>query len=358
MSRSFQINAGQSVVASLNERTIYIKVSDSVNYTVYESNIELKELRLSLDLEDAYKIIVKCLEGSSGPVASKGCLEGSKGCLEGSKGCLEGSEGSYKGDYRVITSVNSGSMKMSFSARVEGFLKINFDIILKEKIMSNDGQLTLSMNRIEQKQTMAIETLTKKCADLEDIITKQQQDFAEQLEFLRGVVNNCQIFMTNIYTPQGNWCNLQSTSTTTHMNTISAKEITMQDHGQTIWENISVFYQLSKLTITNFNAGNNITNLTKFSNANLKELVLNCCAHGSFTSLQGIENFPNLEILTITSAPGLTNVVKVLTDAKHANKMLKFKHAIKTLKFQGCNAVNVVELQTYCQVNGIFLALS
>lgn len=337
MSRSFQINAGQSVVASLNERTIYIKVSDSVNYTMYESNIELKELRLSLDLEDAYKIIVKCLEGSSGAGAS---------------------EGSYKGDYRVITSVNSGSMKMSFSARVEGFLKINFDIILKEKIMSNDGQLTLSMNRIEQKQTMAIETLTKKCEDLENIITKQQQDFTEQLEFLIEIVNNCQIFMTNIYTPAGHWCDLQSTSTTTHMNTISAKEITMQDHGQTIWENISVFYQLSKLTITNFNAGNNITNLTKFSNANLKELVLNCCAHGSFTSLQGIENFPNLEILTITSAPGLKDVVKVLTDAKHANKMLKFKHAIKTLKFQGCTAVNVVELQTYCQVNGIFLALS
>jgi hypothetical protein len=317
---------------------------------VYESNIELKELRLSLDLEDAYKIIVKCLEGSNGPVASKGCLEGSSGA--------GASEGSYKGDYRVITSVNSGSMKMSFSARVEGFLKINFDIILKEKIMSNDGQLTLSMNRIEQKQTMAIEQLTKKCTDLEDIITKQQQDFTEQLEFLRGVVNNCQIFMTNIYTPQGNWCDIQSTSTTTHVNNISAKEITMQDHGQTIWKNISVFYQLSKLTITNFNAGNNISNLTKFSNANLKELVLNCCAHGSFTSLQGIENFPNLEILTITSAPGLTNVVKVLTDVKHANKMLKFKHAIKTLKFQGCTAVNVVELQTYCQVNGIFLALS
>ena len=343
MSRSFQINAGQSVVASLNERTIYIKVSDSVNYTVYESNIELKELRLSLDLEDAYKIIVKCLEGSSGPVASKGCLEGSKGCLEGS-------EGSYKGDYRVITSVNSGSMKMSFSARVEGFLKINFDIILKEKIMSNDGQLTLSMNRIEQKQTMAIETLTKKCADLEDIITKQQQDFAEQLEFLRGVVNNCQIFMTNIYTPHGNWCDIQSTSTTTHVNNISAKEITMQDHGQTIWENISVFYQLSKLTITNFNAVNNITNLTKFSNANLKELVLNnVSSHHKLTSLQGIENFPNLEILTVTSAPGLKDVVKVLSETKHA---------IKTLKFQGCTGVNVVELQTYCQVNGIFLALS
>jgi hypothetical protein len=267
-----------------------------------------------MDLEDAYKIIVRCLEGSSGAGAS---------------------EGSYK----VITSVNTGMMKMSFGARVEGFLKINFDIILKEKIMSNDGQLTLSMNRIEQKQTMAIEELTKKCADLEATVNKMKQ-----------IIDCCQIFMTNIYTPQGNWCDLQSTSTTTHVNNISAKEITMQDHGQTIWKNISVFYQLSKLTITNFNARNNITNLTEFGNANLKELVLNnVSSHHTFTSLQGIDNFPKLEILTVTSAPGLKDVVKVLSETKHT---------IKTLKFQGCTGVNVVELQTYCQVNGIFLALS
>ena len=306
MSRSFQINAGQSAIVSLNERTIYIKVSDTVNYTVYESNVELKELRLSLDLEDAHKIIVKCLEGSSV-------------------------------DYNVTTSVNTGIMKISFNALVEGFLKINFDIILKEKIMSNDGQLTLSINRIEQKQAMAIETLTKKCADFEDSINKMQQ-----------IIDCCQIFMSNIYTPQGNWCDLQ-TNSHTHLSNISAKEITMQDHGQTIWKNISVFYQLSKLTINNFNAGNNIINLSKFGNANLKELTLNCHFHGTFTSLQGIENFPKLEILTITSAPGLKDVVKVLSDTKHV---------IKTLKFQACTAVNVVELQTYCQVNGIFLALS
>ena len=306
MSKSFQINAGQSVIVSLNERTIYIKVSDTVNYTVYESNIELKELRLSLDLEDAYKIIVKCLEGSSV-------------------------------DYKVTISVNTNVMKMSFSARIEGFLKMNFDIILKEKIMSNDGQLTLSMNRIEQKQTIAIEALTKKCADLEETVDK-----------MKKIIDCCQIFMTNIYTPQGYWSDLQ-TSTTTYLNNISAKEITMQDHGQTIWKNISVFYQLSKLTITNFNAGNDITNLSKFGNNNLKELVLNCCAHGSFTSLQGIDGFPSLEILTVTNAPGLTNVVSILSQTKHN---------IKTLKFQACNSVNVVELQTYCQVNGIFLALS
>jgi len=325
MSRSFQINAGQSAIVSLNERTIYIKVSDTVNYTVYESNVELKELRLSLDLEDAYKIIIKCLEGS----------------------------GDYKEGYKVTTSVNTNIMKMSFSARVEGFLKINFDIILKEKIMSNDGQLTLSMNRIEQKQTMAIETLTKKCADLENIITKQQHDFAEQLEFLRGVINGIDIFTS----PSHHWSAVAQTQFTAN---IASTELTLNGDGNFNAKSIGSFYQLEKLTINGFTSQTSLgegiplkTNrpkpLSGMHNKTLKEMILNCSGAGAFTSLQGLDGFPNLEILTVTSAPGLTNVVKILSETKHA---------IKTLKFQGCTGVNVVELQTYCQVNGIFLALS
>jgi hypothetical protein len=240
-------------------------------------------------------------------------------------------------DYSVTISVNSGVLKLAFNALIGRFLKMNFDVLLREKLMSNDGQLTLNFNKLEQKQAQAIDSLTKKCADLEASVTKMQQ-----------IIDCCQIFMTNIYSPSGHWCDLQ-TSTTTYLNNISAKVITMQDHGQTIWKNISVFYQLEKLTITNFNVGNNINNLTKFGNDNLKELVLNCSANGSFTSLEGINNFPNLEILTITSPPGLKDVVTTLKN---------IKHNIKTLKFQGCSGVNVVELQTYCQVNNVFLALS
>jgi len=308
MYRSFQINASQRAVVSLNERTIYIKISNSVTYTMYESNVESKELRLSMDLEDIYKIIIKCLEGDE------------------------------KGNYGVTTSVNSGTMKINFNARVEGFLKISFDIILREKIMSNDGQLTLNFNRLEQQQALAISSLTEKCRNLEESINKMQK-----------IIDCCQIFVSNIYTPQGNWCDLQNNNTT-YLTNISAKEITITDHGQIFWKNISVFYQLKKLVINNLNGSNNVSDLSKFGNNTIEELVLNCSSsYASFCSLRGIENFPNLEILTITSAPGLTDVVKTLTETPHK---------IKTIKFQSCQNVNVVELQTYCQVNNVFLALS
>jgi hypothetical protein len=305
MSETFSYK-NYSIVASLNERTIYLKIIDTINFLSYEGNVDLKELRVSIDLDGAYKIIINCFKEES--------------------------------NYSVYISVNSGVLKLAFNALIGGFLKMNFEVLLREKLMSNDGQLTLNFNKLEQKQAQAIDMLTKKCTDLEASVNKMKQ-----------IIDCCQIFMTNIYTPQGNWCDLQTTSNTTHLNNISSKEITMQDHGQTIWKNISVFYQLEKFTITNFNAGNNMNNLAKFSNNNLKELILNCCAHASFTSLEGIQNFPNLEILTITSAPGLKDVVTTLKN---------IKHKIKTLKFQGCSGVNVVELQTYCQVNNVFLALS
>ena len=292
-----------SIVSSLNERTIYLKIIDTINFLSYEGNVDIKELRISIDLEGAYKIMINCFKEEN--------------------------------NYSVTISVNSGVIKLAFTALIGGFLKMNFEVLLREKLMSNDGQLTLNFNKLEQKQAQAIDMLTKKCADLESSVNKMQQ-----------IIDCCQIFMSNIYTPTGHWCDIQ-TNGQTQMNNISAKEITMTDHaGNIIWKNINVFYQLEKFTINSFTSQSNLKNL---KNATIKELILGCGGGGSFVSLEGIQNFPNLEILTVTSAPGLRDVVRVFKETKHN---------IKTLKFQGCTGVNVVELQTYCQVNNVFLALS
>lgn len=292
-----------SIVLSLNERTIYFKITDTVSFYQYEGNVDIKELRLNIDLKDAYTIITNCFENNT--------------------------------SYNVVISINSNILKLQFSALVGGFLKIEFEVLLREKVMSNDGQLTINFNRLEQQQAHAIKNLTEKCSKLEANLNKMQR-----------IIDSCQIFMSNIYSPSGHWCDLQNNGQT-QMNNISAKEITMNDHaGNIIWKTISVFYQLEKLTFNTFTSKNN---LKDFNNSTLKELTFNCGGNGSFNSLIGIENFPNLEILTVTNAPSLSNVTKVLTETKHK---------IKTLKFQACQSVNVVELQTYCQVNKIFLALS
>jgi hypothetical protein len=113
-----------------------------------------------------------------------------------------------------------------------------------------------------------------------------------------------------------------------------------------IERNIAAFYKLQKLTIGNFISVSNFKNM---SNDTVTEMELQCVGSGVFTSLEGIQNFPNLEILTIINAPGLKDIVTIMKSTKHK---------IKTLKFQACGQVNVVELQTYCQVSNVFLAIS
>ena len=149
------INKNYSIVISLNERSIYLKIIDTINYLSYEGNVDLKELRISINIENVYDIMLKCFKEEK--------------------------------DYIFIISVNSGSLKIVFNALVADFLKINFDVLLREKLMSNDGQLTLNFNKLEQQHAQSIRSLTEKCAKLEDSVIKMQQ-----------IIDCCQIFMSNI----------------------------------------------------------------------------------------------------------------------------------------------------------------
>ena len=114
-----------TILTSLLERSVYMKVTDMVGFMCYEGTVDTTGLRVSIALADAYVIITNCFAEESG--------------------------------YSVNISVSTGNMKLKFNAIVGGFLKMEFDVFLKEKIMSNDGQLTLSFNRIEQKQELALQ---------------------------------------------------------------------------------------------------------------------------------------------------------------------------------------------------------
>jgi len=314
-------NKYYSILLSLNERTIYIKATDNINYLMYETNVDLKELRLLLDLKDVYKIMVKCFSVEMNNNDNKIMIKDL--------------------DYNVNLTINSSVMKMTFSALVGGYLNISFEILLREKLMSNDVKLTVNFNRLEQQQTQAIDMLTKKCNNLEGLLAKQQKQSEQDIQRLMDIINKMEVFVA----PAHHWTHRTHTHITTN---IASTVVTIQnaDTQMFIERNIAAFYKLQKLTIGNFIS---VSNFKTISNETVTEIELQCASNGTFTSLEGIQNFPNLEILTITAAPGLTNVVKALKETKHN---------IKTLKFQGCTAVNVVELQTYCQVNNIFLAIS
>lgn len=290
MTDSFDLD-NYSIVSSLNERTIYIKVIDKITFMCYEGNIDAKELRLSIDLSDAYKLISKCF----------------------------GNEDRYN----VTYTINSGIMKMNFAALVEGFMKFNFEIILREKVMSNDGQLTLNFTRIEQTQKHAIHLLTQRLS---------------KLEVLVDAVSHAEIYM--LIHPY----NFNSNNNK-HYWKVNTTEMTLTSQ---YWDysKIELFYQLEKIT---FQTCGDLTHFQspKVSNKNVKEIIINNC--GGLSSLLGLNGFPELEKITITTCGVLQNVTSVFSSYKH-----KITHII----MKACPASNNTELMTYCQKNNIKLDLS
>jgi hypothetical protein len=302
-----------TVLLSQNDQTIYIKLTDTVNFMCYEGNLESSDFPKNYSLTENFTILQKCFEALN--------------------------------DYRVTLSTMTGNMKLQVKALVGGFVRVDFAIFVKEKILSNDGQLTLNFNRMEQKQDHAVQNLVKRCEALDNRCKTLETALAKQSEEFFRVIDRLDVLM---FAPCPHRISCQSQFPIA-MPKISCEELFIQNahqFGQMRLENLSIFYKLKKLKVHNFVS---ITNLSLLSNETVTELELNCASNGSFNSLEGFKNFPNLTTLTVITAPALTNVVQSLKSAPHK---------IKTLKFQGCAAINVVELQTYCQENKIFVALS
>lgn len=298
-----------SITTSLNERNIYIKCIDTINFTNYEGNLDAKELRLQFELPDIYNLINKCFENEP--------------------------------EFTVQFNVTATNLKLTFNTKVGGFLKVNFEAILREKILSNDGQLTMNLNKIEQKYA----SLIKKLEALDNKMEKQQQENMR----LINAISNAEIILSP-HQKTGN-----CTIFTEHIYKINSKSIVIEcavnryggvmNNSEPTLERIYEFYQLEKLEFNHFR----FPNLAVMKNNTLKELKIQCQSEGHLTSLQGIDNFPELEKIEIYNAIGLNNIVGILTN---------IRHKINTIILANCKAVNVVELQTYCQVNNIKLNIS
>jgi len=210
-------------------------------------------------------------------------------------------------------------------------------------------KLELDSNTKISGQDICIKKLELELKETKKLMEKQKDEFKNELNKIMSILDGCQIFAQNIYNNAGHVCNLEANNGAASNNTklvnISIKELDVDNGDRTVYRNIKSFYQLEKFTIgSSFTK----TNLKDFENRTLKELIL-YCNNSTFTSLTGIENFPNLEILSVQAAPALKDIVTVLSTTKHK---------LKTIKLAGCSAVNSIELQTYCQKNNIFLAIS
>lgn len=266
-----------SILTSFNKTQIYIKMMDTVSHLTYETNLDSGELRLSTTLEDAYKIITNCFAEDEG--------------------------------YKLVISVKSGLMKLKFHALIGGFLKLDFDVLLKEKLISNDSQLTLFMNQLEQRQETVVETLNKRCNDLASLIELHEKRFT-QMESLLNTFSSAEIDlrMNNFFPFNSQIVAIQGD---THLKT----------------DKISLLYKLQKIVFTSFS----FTDLTSFKNGTMREMSIESAP--KITGLKGLDGFPNLEVLTISGAPLL----------KDFSAIYKFGTKLKVIKMNGSP-----ELQRFC----------
>ncbi len=305
-----------TVLLSLNERAIYLKLTDNVNFVAYERNLDPKELQLAnMELAAIHQMVAFCLVGTKTP------------------------------DYdAVITVTASGTMQIQFRAVVGGFLKLNFSAFLQEKVLSNDAQLSTQFYRMEQQYG----ALLRRIQDLEAVCAQRQTENEELMdrigcaEVYLGALSS-QNYAAMSYTflfP------INSTTIVVPMDNPYLGQYNNVDADIAIDPSkIELFYRLQKLTL--YGGQRYYKSTIVFKNPTLKTFELKKAPH--LTSLEGIHQLPSLESLTVEEASNLTNVPAVLAS---------YKHNIKKLTFKACPKINVVELQTYCQTNGIKLNIS
>ncbi len=294
MTDSFQIE-NYSILCSLNDRTIYIKVINTLTYMVYEINADIKEFRLpSSNLCDIYKIILKCLEEDNP-------------------------------DYKVNMSVNSEVMKINFSAKIGGFYNINFELLLREKLMSNDGQLTISFQQLEQRI----------------------EELSQEKDSLHSLINN----LYNMSIPLFIGGSIHSYHKMNIEKLSLAAGHYSSNHSNVLFDNVECLNKLKELHMSSGAIADNI--LQKLKNKCVEKLTLVHNGDSQFTSIAGLTtNLPQLTYLEISSAPSLIsqNII---------NELSKKSSKIKELKIISCTTINSqsAALQNFCSTNDIKLTI-
>lgn len=281
-------NDKYTITTSLNDRTIHIKLINTLSYAFYEGNFDSAAFKHPFELKDTYELINKCF--------------------------AKFVENPNDKKYSVEMELDNSTLLLRFRCIVEGFLTVTFDLRIREKIMSNDAQLTINF----QRQQQTIDLLMRRVEEMEKIIS----------------VLGCEI--------QLNYQN--GSPPTTH--TICETTLTLSAPlNQDSYKKIKHFYKLNSLTL----AGLPVTHFpaTSITNASVKILTINNCI--AFHNFECIKNFPNLEELVMSNCTLSANSENVLKTANHKIKKIRLSSYGATF--------NIAELQTYCSQNRIELSI-
>jgi hypothetical protein len=291
-------NTHYTITTSLNERAIHLKIVNNTSYMWYEGNFDATAFKLSFDIKDIYELVKNSFDSFT-------------------------NEGGRKDStYGLTVSLDNGHLLLAFRCVVGGFLNVVFDLRLREKIMSNDAQLTINFQRIEQTQREEIEKLTSRL---------------ERMETMLEALGHANICLTN--PPSGRIDGI-------HSFPISSTNISIIDNHNNIssesFKKIKHFYKLEELHLYGCNWNESHLNTT---NASVQKLKLSSCP--TFAHISFIKNFPNLRELWMEG---------IAVNSDFVTTIRSIPHKLTKLTLHSSN-INQTEVHSYCTQNNIQLDL-
>jgi hypothetical protein len=311
-------NSRYTITTSLNDASVYIKIINNISYMCYEGNFDDASFKMPFSIANIYKLVTNCFDA-----------------LIKEESTEDSSEDEPTDKYNLDLELDNGVLRLLFHCVVGGFLDVEFDLRLREKLMSNDSQLTINFQRVEQAQLESVNRLDAAIAKIEANFAKKMAEMERRMEAL----GHADICFTQPSSGQFN--NIKSYP-------IDSKLLTITDGGNHInaesFAKIKYFYQLEvlKMTSCQWNEPNRYT-----SNATVKKLTINNSP--SFSDISFVKNFPSLEDLTMTG---------FAVDASIVTTLRSIEHKIKRLTFQSCQGINQSEMQIYCTQTGITLSMT
>ena len=142
-----------TINTSLNERTIYIKIIDTIQYLNYEGNIELKEFRMPITLQDAYMLLKNCFAETK--------------------------------DHSVSFSKNTNVLRLDFKAKIGGYMNIGFEIILRETAIGGDGKVSMQLIEMERKYK-------KEIGDIMERLDRMEHHYDSKIKSLEKMIKELQ----------------------------------------------------------------------------------------------------------------------------------------------------------------------
>lgn len=277
---------------------------DSSSYAVYETNVDIQELGLDCELEDAYTLVCNCFNSIV--------------------------------DHDVELKVDNDVMRAQFSAKIGGYFRVEFEVLLREKQMTEGGKMTTMIHRLEAKQKSDADKIMKKIQEMET--------FMEALSYAHIPILKPNNHFNQNYS--GTYPESYPINATQILITIPTDGSVLPAYSESA-EKIKLFPKLEKLSLTDYVHSSGL-NCDKISSKTVSELVLSSLS--APINMNIIERLPNLKKLSIISCGSqIQNLMESLRG---------YKHQITHINVQSTTGINQTELMTYCQSKNIQLNMT